>query len=697
MDFEKLKSFRNINNNFAKLLVIELTELSNGYAKAEMKVTKELLNPIGSIHGGCLYTIADIAGGAAASSYGIHVTTIDGNFHYLRAGLNTKKLYATATEIKKGKKMYRDYKLNELRMENIGEEVTLSGWISKVRDLGHFVFIDLRDRYGVTQILLNEEVSGSELFEEAKKYKNEWVLKVTGVVAERSSKNKNIPTGDIEIEAKKIEVLSRAKQLPFEISETGNLSENMRLTYRYLDIRRPKMLNNIIKRNDMLFSIRKFMNENGFLDVDTPILAKATPEGARDFIVPSRTNKGDFYALPQSPQLFKQILMVSGIDKYYQLAKCFRDEDLRADRQPEFTQLDVEMSFVEQEDVISMAEELTKTVFKDVTGIEITEKFPRMSYDDAMNFYGSDKPDLRFDMKLIDLSEETADCGFGVFENALKDGGNVKAIVAPNAEKFSRKYIKDLEDYVKTYFKAKGLAYIKMNENGEINSPIAKFFSEEKLTQIIEKLGIKNNEVALILADKYKVVHDGLGALRLKLGEELELIDKNAFKFLWVVDFPMFEWSEEENRYKAQHHPFTSIKEEDRKYLDMNELAKIKTDSYDIVLNGYEIGGGSIRIHDEDLQAKVFEKLGFSQEELEDKFGFFLEVLKYGVPPHGGLAYGIDRWLMAMLKEDSIKEVIPFPKTNKGQDLMTGAPAGIEEQVLEDDLRLKLLEVEKED
>ena len=593
--------------------------------------------------------------------------------------------------------MYRDYKLNELRMENIGEEVTLSGWISKVRDLGHFVFIDLRDRYGVTQILLNEEVSGSELFEEARKYKNEWVLKVTGIVAERSSKNKNIPTGDIEIEAKKIEVLSRAKQLPFEISETGNLSENMRLTYRYLDIRRPKMLNNIIKRNDMLFSIRKFMNENGFLDVDTPILAKATPEGARDFIVPSRTNKGDFYALPQSPQLFKQILMVSGIDKYYQLAKCFRDEDLRADRQPEFTQLDVEMSFVEQEDVISMAEELTKTVFKDVTGIEITEKFPRMSYDDAMNFYGSDKPDLRFDMKLIDLSDETADCGFGVFENALKDGGNVKAIVAPNAEKFSRKYIKDLEDYVKTYFKAKGLAYIKMNENGEINSPIAKFFSEEKLTQIIEKLGIKNNEVALILADKYKVVHDGLGALRLKLGEELELIDKNAFKFLWVVDFPMFEWSEEENRYKAQHHPFTSIKGEDRKYLDTNELAKIKTDSYDIVLNGYEIGGGSIRIHDEDLQAKVFEKLGFSQEELEDKFGFFLEVLKYGVPPHGGLAYGIDRWLMAMLKEDSIKEVIPFPKTNKGQDLMTGAPAGIEEQVLEDDLRLKLLEVEKED
>ena len=593
--------------------------------------------------------------------------------------------------------MYRNYKLNELRMENIGEEVILSGWVSKVRDLGHFTFIDLRDRYGITQILVNEEVSGKELFEEARKLKNEWIIKVTGKVAERSSKNKNIPTGDIEVEAKNIEILSRSKQLPFEIDETGNLNENMRLTYRYLDIRRPKMLNNIIKRNDMLFSIRKFMNDNGFLDIDTPILAKATPEGARDFIVPSRINKGDFYALPQSPQLFKQILMVSGVDKYYQLAKCFRDEDLRADRQPEFTQLDLEMSFIEQEDILNVTEALAKQVFKDVTGIEITENFERMSYDDAMNFYGSDKPDLRFDMKLIDLSKETQNCGFGVFENAVKDGGNVKAIVAPNAEKFSRKYIKDLEDFVKTYFKAKGLAYIKINENGEINSPIAKFFTEEKLTEITQKLGIKNNEIALILADKYKIVHDGLGALRLKLGEELELINKDSFKFLWVIDFPMFEWSEEENRYKAQHHPFTSIKQEDRKYLDSNELDKIKTDSYDMVLNGYEIGGGSIRIHEEELQEKVFEKLGLSKEEQQDKFGFFLEVLKYGVPPHGGLAFGIDRWLMAMLKENSIKEVIPFPKTNKGQDLMTGAPAEIEENVLADDLRLKLLENEKED
>lgn len=587
--------------------------------------------------------------------------------------------------------MYRNYKLNELRIENVGEEVILSGWISKVRDLGHFVFIDLRDRYGITQILLNEEISGVELFEESKKYKNEWVIKVTGKVMERSSKNKNIPTGEVEVQATKIEVLSRAKQLPFEIDETGNLNENTRLTYRYLDIRRPKMLNNIIKRNDMLFSIRKFMNENGFLDIDTPILAKATPEGARDFIVPSRINKGDFYALPQSPQLFKQILMVAGVDKYYQLAKCFRDEDLRADRQPEFTQLDLEMSFVKQEDVINTTEALAKSVFKDVTGIEITEKFERMTYDDAMNFYGSDKPDLRFDMKLIDLSKEVKECGFGVFESALANGGSVKAIVAPNGEKFSRKYIKDLEEFVKTYYRAKGLAYIKLNENGEINSPIAKFFTEEKLNEIISKLGIKNNEIALILADTYKIVHDGLGALRLKLGEELELIDKDSFKFLWVVDFPMFEWSEEENRYKAQHHPFTSIKEEDRKYLDTNELDKIKTDSYDMVLNGYEIGGGSIRIHDEELQGKVFEKLGFTKEELETNFGFFLEVLKYGVPPHGGLAFGIDRWLMAMLKENSIKEVIPFPKTNKGQDLMTGAPAEVDEKVLKEDLIIELI------
>ena len=592
--------------------------------------------------------------------------------------------------------MYRTHKLNELRLENVNESVTLSGWVSKVRDLGHFIFIDLRDRYGITQILVNEEVSGVELFEEAKKLKNEFVIKVEGKVLERASKNSNIPTGEIEISALSIEVLSKSKQLPFEITEEGNLNENIRLTYRYLDMRRQRMLNNIVKRNDMIFSARNYMNSKGFLDIDTPILAKATPEGARDFIVPSRLHKGEFYALPQSPQLFKQTLMISGMDKYYQFAKCFRDEDLRADRQLEFTQLDIEMSFVTQEDLLVEMEQLTKTVFTDVTGIAVNEKFPRITYDYAMENYGSDKPDIRFEMKLIDLAAEVKECGFSVFESAIESGGLVKAIVAPNKnEKFSRKYIKDLEDYAKTYFKAKGLAYIKMDANGEINSPITKFFSEEVLATIIAKLNLQPNEVALILADKSKVVYDGLGALRLKLGEELEMINKDDYKFLWVIDFPMFEWSEEEERYKAQHHPFTAIKDEDIKYLESNELEKIKTISHDIVLNGFEIGGGSIRIHDTELQEKVFEKLGFEKEELEDKFGFFLEALRYGVPPHGGMAYGIDRWLMVMLKESSIKEVIPFPKTNKGQDLMMDAPASVDVKVLEEDLKIKVINEEK--
>jgi aspartyl-tRNA synthetase len=592
--------------------------------------------------------------------------------------------------------MYRTHKLNELRLENVNESVTLSGWVSKVRDLGHFIFIDLRDRYGITQILVNEEVSGVELFEEAKKLKNEFVIKVEGKVLERASKNSNIPTGDIEISALSIEVLSKSKQLPFEVTEEGNLNENIRLTYRYLDMRRQRMLNNIVKRNDMIFSARNYMNSKGFLDIDTPILAKATPEGARDFIVPSRLHKGEFYALPQSPQLFKQTLMISGMDKYYQFAKCFRDEDLRADRQLEFTQLDIEMSFVTQEDLLVEMEQLTKTVFTDVTGITVNEKFPRITYDYAMENYGSDKPDIRFEMKLIDLAAEVKECGFSVFESAIESGGLVKAIVAPNKnEKFSRKYIKDLEDYAKTYFKAKGLAYIKMDTNGEINSPITKFFSEEVLATIIAKLNLQPNEVALILADKAKVVYDGLGALRLKLGEELEMINKDDYKFLWVIDFPMFEWSEEEERYKAQHHPFTAIKDEDIKYLESNELEKIKTISHDIVLNGFEIGGGSIRIHDTELQEKVFEKLGLEKEELEDKFGFFLEALRYGVPPHGGMAYGIDRWLMVMLKESSIKEVIPFPKTNKGQDLMMDAPASVDVKVLEEDLKIKVINEEK--
>lgn len=585
--------------------------------------------------------------------------------------------------------MYRSHKLNELRMEHVGQSVTISGWIDKVRDMGPFVFIDLRDRYGITQVLVNEN-SPKEVLELAKKLKNEFVIQVEGKVNERTSKNKNILTGDIEVLAENINVLSKSKALPFEISE-NNINENLRLTYRYLDLRRKKMLDNIVKRNAMLFSIREFMNNEGFLDIDTPILGKATPEGARDFIVPSRMQKGEFYALPQSPQLFKQTLMVAGMDKYYQLAKCFRDEDLRGDRQLEFTQLDMEMSFIHQEDIMVLVERLAKKVFKDVTGEEKLEKFDRITYDYAMNNYGSDKPDLRFDMKIKDLSEIVANKGFSVFDDAINNGGSVRAIVSDDVD-FSRKKIKDLEDFVKTYYKAKGLAYIKVGEDGSINSPIAKFFDEDTLNNIKNTLELTNNKIAFILADKNKIVLDGLGALRLKLGNDLGLINKDEFKFAWVVDFPMFEYSEEEGRYLAQHHPFTSIKKEDVKYLDSGELEKIKSESYDLVLNGYEIGGGSIRIHDSELQAKVFDTLGLSKEEQIDKFGFFLETLSYGVPPHGGLAFGLDRWLMAMQKETSIKEVIPFPKTNKGQDLLTGAPASVDVRQLSEELKLKKIE-----
>lgn len=585
--------------------------------------------------------------------------------------------------------MYRSHKLNELRMEHVGQSVTISGWIDKVRDMGPFVFIDLRDRYGITQVLVNEN-SPKEVLELAKKLKNEFVIQVEGKVNERTSKNKNILTGDIEVLAENINVLSKSKALPFEISE-NNINENLRLTYRYLDLRRKKMLDNIVKRNAMLFSIREFMNNEGFLDIDTPILGKATPEGARDFIVPSRMQKGEFYALPQSPQLFKQTLMVAGMDKYYQLAKCFRDEDLRGDRQLEFTQLDMEMSFIHQEDIMDLVERLAKKVFKDVTGEEKLEKFDRITYDYAMNNYGSDKPDLRFDMKIKDLSELVANKGFSVFDDAISNGGSVRAIVSDDVD-FSRKKIKDLEDFVKTYYKAKGLAYIKVGEDGNINSPIAKFFDENTLNNIKNNLELTNNKIAFILADKNKIVLDGLGALRLKLGNDLGLINKDEFKFAWVVDFPMFEYSEEEGRYLAQHHPFTSIKKEDVKYLDSGELEKIKSESYDLVLNGYEIGGGSIRIHDSELQAKVFDTLGLSKEEQIDKFGFFLETLSYGVPPHGGLAFGLDRWLMAMQKETSIKEVIPFPKTNKGQDLLTGAPASVDVRQLSEELKLKKIE-----
>ena len=582
--------------------------------------------------------------------------------------------------------IYRTHNLGELRSKNIGEVVTLSGWVDTKRNVStSLTFIDLRDREGKTQIVFNNELLSEKVLEEVQKLKSESVIKVVGEVKERSNKNPNIPTGEIEVFAKEIEVLNACDTLPFQISGIDdNLSENMRLTYRYLDIRRNKMLNNLKMRHRMIMSIRNYMDNAGFLDVDTPVLTKSTPEGARDFLVPSRTNPGTFYALPQSPQLFKQLLMIGGVEKYFQIAKCFRDEDLRADRQPEFTQLDIEMSFVEKEDVMNEIEGLAKYVFKNVTGEEANYTFQRMPYAEAMNRFGSDKPDLRFGVELKDLSDIVKNSSFNAFSSTVQNGGLVKAVVAPNAnEKFSRKIISEYEEYVKTYFGAKGLAYIKLTADG-ITSPIAKFLSEDEMKAIIEKTEAKIGDVIFIVADKKKVVHSALGALRLRIGKDLELINKDDFKFLWVVDFPMFDYDEEEQRYKAEHHPFTSIKAEDLDKFLAGQTEDIRTNTYDLVLNGSEIGGGSIRIFNPQIQSMVFDRLGLSQEEAKAKFGFFLDAFKYGAPPHGGLAFGIDRWLMVMLKEESIRDVIPFPKTNKGQCLMTEAPNTVDEKQLEE-------------
>ena len=582
--------------------------------------------------------------------------------------------------------IYRTHNLAELREKNIGETVTLSGWVDTKRNVStSLTFIDLRDREGKTQIVFNNELLSEKVLEEVQKLKSESVIRVVGEVKERSNKNPNIPTGDIEVFAKEIEILNACDTLPFQISGIDdNLSENMRLTYRYLDIRRSKMINNLKMRHRMIMSIRNYMDQAGFLDVDTPILTKSTPEGARDFLVPSRTNPGTFYALPQSPQLFKQLLMIGGVEKYFQIAKCFRDEDLRADRQPEFTQLDIEMSFVEKEDVMNEIEGLAKYVFKNVTGEEANYTFQRMPYAEAMDRFGSDKPDLRFGVELKDLSDIVKNSSFNAFSSTVQNGGLVKAVVAPNAnEKFSRKVISEYEEYVKTYFGAKGLAYIKLTADG-ITSPIAKFLTEDEMKAIIEKTEAKTGDVIFIVADKKKVVHSALGALRLRIGKDLELINKDDFKFLWVVDFPMFDYDEEEQRYKAEHHPFTSIKAEDLDKFLAGQTEDIRTNTYDLVLNGSEIGGGSIRIFNPKIQSMVFDRLGLSQEEAKAKFGFFIDAFKYGAPPHGGLAFGIDRWLMVMLKEESIRDVIPFPKTNKGQCLMTEAPNTVDDKQLEE-------------
>lgn len=578
--------------------------------------------------------------------------------------------------------IYRTHNLGELRKENIGEKVTLSGWVDTKRDLGGLTFIDLRDREGITQIVFHTDVADTAVVEAAQKLKTESVIRIEGEVRERFSKNMNIPTGEIEVFATALTVLNSCETLPFQISDTG-LNENTRLKYRYLDLRRPQMIHNLKMRHKMIMAIRNYMDKAGFMDVDTPLLTKSTPEGARDFLVPSRTNEGQFYALPQSPQLFKQLLMIAGVEKYFQIAKCFRDEDLRADRQPEFTQLDIEMSFVELEDVTRIIEGLAKTVFTAVTGETADYEFPKMEYREAMERYGSDKPDTRFGVELKDLTDIAAHCGFKAFSSTVENGGLVKAVVAPGvAETFSRKILSDYEEYVKRYFGAKGMAWIKVTADG-VNSPIAKFFSEEEMKAIIERTEANVGDIIIIVADKPKVVYASLGAVRLRLGKELELYNKDEFKFLWIVHFPMFEYDEEEGRYKAEHHPFTSIMDEDMDKFLAGEM-DIRTNTYDLVLNGNEIGGGSIRIHNPQVQEKVFEKLGLSQEQAREKFGFFVDAFKYGAPPHGGLAFGVDRWLMVMLKENSIRDVIPFPKTNKGQCLMTEAPGFVEKEQLEE-------------
>ncbi len=590
--------------------------------------------------------------------------------------------------------IYRTHNLGELRKENIGEKVTLSGWVDTKRDLGGLTFIDLRDREGITQIVFHTDVANTAVVEAAQKLKTESVIRIEGEVRERFSKNMNIPTGEIEVFATALTVLNNCDTLPFQISDTG-LNENTRLKYRYLDLRRPQMIHNLKMRHKMIMAIRNYMDKAGFMDVDTPLLTKSTPEGARDFLVPSRTNEGQFYALPQSPQLFKQLLMIAGVEKYFQIAKCFRDEDLRADRQPEFTQLDIEMSFVELEDVTRIIEGLAKTVFTAVTGETADYEFPKMEYREAMERYGSDKPDTRFGVELKDLTDIVANCGFKAFSSTVENKGLVKAVVAPGvAETFSRKILSDYEEYVKRYFGAKGMAWIKVTAEG-VNSPIAKFFSEEEMKAIIERTEAKVGDVIIIVADKPKVVYASLGAVRLRLGKELNLYNKDEFKFLWIVHFPMFEYDEEEGRYKAEHHPFTSIMDEDMDRFLAGEM-DIRTNTYDLVLNGNEIGGGSIRIHNPQVQEKVFEKLGLSQEQAREKFGFFVDAFKYGAPPHGGLAFGVDRWLMVMLKENSIRDVIPFPKTNKGQCLMTEAPGFVEKEQLEE-LYLESTYEEKKD
>lgn len=581
------------------------------------------------------------------------------------------------------KGLKRTHYCGDLRMDNVGEEVILNGWVQKKRNLGGLVFVDLRDIRGISQIIFDADVS-KDAFEKAEKLGSEYVIAVKGIVRERQAKNPNMATGDIEISATELRVLSKSQTPPIYIKDDDNVSEDKRLKYRYLDLRKPSMQNNLIMRSRVAQIVRQYLSENNFLEIETPFLIKPSPEGARDYLVPSRVNPGKFYALPQSPQLFKQILMVSGMDRYFQIVKCFRDEDLRADRQPEFTQIDCEMSFVDENDVMTMMENMIGRIFKEIHNIDIQLPLKRMTYKEAMDRFGSDKPDTRFAMELTDLSDLVKDCGFGVFSSAANAANSsVRAINAiGGADAFSKKGMKKLEEHAKTY-KAKGLAWIKVTEEG-IDSPIAKFFTEDEIKAILDIMDAKAGDLILFVADKNKVVYDALGQLRLEVARKMDLIDKNKYNLLWVTEFPLFEEDEETGRMIAMHHPFTCPLDEDIDKLDQEDKTQLRAKAYDMVLNGYELGGGSVRISDEEVQEKMFKALGMSQETANDKFGYLLEAFKYGVPPHAGLAFGFDRLMMLLTGADNIREVIAFPKNQNAICPMTNAPGLPEDGQLEE-------------